>query len=64
MTNKPNFPKFVTVLVLNDGETYSNVRGCSICIVPYDQYNEVVESGGDAKDFEPVMEIGLDSIAN
>ena len=53
---------FVIVVVLNDGETFTDVAGCSICIIRRDQYEYVVDSGGDAKDFEPVVEIGLDSI--
>lgn len=53
---------FVTIVVLNDGETFTDVRGCSICVIPLEQYEKVVNSGGDAKDFEPVVEIGLDSI--
>lgn len=53
---------FVTVVVLNDGETFTDVRGCSICVIPIEQYNKVIDEGGDAKDFEPVIEIGLDSI--
>jgi hypothetical protein len=57
-------PEFVTVVVLNDGETFTNVHGCSLCVIPLEQYDSVVNSGGDAKDFEPVVEIGLDSIAN
>jgi hypothetical protein len=54
-----NRHKFVTVVVLNDGETYTDVRGCSICVVPLEQYIATVESGGDARDFEPVVEIAL-----
>jgi hypothetical protein len=53
---------FVTIVVLNDGETFTDIRGCCICVVPEEQYNSVVDSGGDAKDFEPIVEIGLDSI--
>ena len=53
---------FVTVVVLNDGETFTDVAGCSICIIPRKQYEETIENGGDARDFEPVVEIGLDSI--
>jgi hypothetical protein len=53
---------FVTIVVLNDGETFTDIRGCSICVVPEEQYNSVVDSGGDAKDFEPIVEIGLESI--
>lgn len=53
---------FVTVVVLNDGETFSDIHDCSICIVPFNQYNEVIRSGGDAKDFKPLAEIGLNNI--
>lgn len=60
----PDKEKFVTVVVLNDGETFTDVRGCSLCVIPVEQYESVVKAGGDAKDFEPIVEIGLDSIAN
>jgi hypothetical protein len=50
---------FVAIVVLNDGETFTDIQGCSICIVPRKQYDNVIESGGDARDFEPVVEIGL-----
>jgi hypothetical protein len=52
-------PKFVTVVVLNDGETFSDIEGCSICVVPLEQYEEVIAKGGDARDFVPVSETGL-----
>lgn len=51
--------KTVTVVVLNDGETYTDIDGCSICVVPLDQFVRVVQSGGDARDFEPIVEIAL-----
>jgi hypothetical protein len=54
---------FVTVVVLNDGETFSDIHNCSICIVPIEQYESVMASGGDAKDFIPVSEIGLNNIS-
>jgi len=60
-TNKSD-SDFVTIVVLNDGETFTDIAGCSICIIPRRQYDEVVATGGDAMDFEPVVEIGLDSI--
>ena len=43
----------VRVVVLNDGETFTDVSGCVILTVPYEQYVSVVESGGNAKDFSP-----------
>jgi len=54
---------FVTIVVLDDGETYSALHNCSICIVPFDQYQKVVNSGGDARDFAPIAEIGLCDIS-
>jgi len=51
--------KFVTVVVLNDGETFTDIQGCSVCVVPIEQYEEAIAHGGDARDFEPVVEIGL-----
>jgi hypothetical protein len=54
--------KFVTIVVLNDGETFTDVTGCSICIIPLEDYERVVQEGGDAKDFNPIVEISLDSV--
>jgi len=53
---------FVTIVVLNDGETFTDIRGCSICVIPLKDYEKVLDQGGDAKDFNPVVEISLDSI--
>jgi hypothetical protein len=55
-------PEFVTVVVLNDGETFTDISGCTICVIPVEQYQKAVNSGGDAKDFEPVVEIALDTL--
>jgi len=60
-TRAPN--GFVTVVVLNDGETFSDIHGCTICIVPFDQYMDVVESGCDARDFRPVAEVSLSNVS-
>jgi hypothetical protein len=60
--SKNNSNKFVTVVVLNDGQTFTDISGCSICIVPLEQYEEAIRAGGDARDFEPVVEIGLDNM--
>lgn len=59
--SKPK-PEFVTIVVLNDGETYTDVHGCSLCVIPLEQYESVAAAGGDAKDFEPVVQIGLRSL--
>jgi hypothetical protein len=60
--SKNNSKNFVTVVVLNDGQTFTDISGCSICIVPLEQYEEAIRSGGDARDFQPVVEIGLDNM--
>lgn len=54
--------KTVTILVLNDGETFTDIDGCSICIIPEDQYNDVIYSGGDASDFTPLVKLQLSDV--
>jgi len=54
--------KFVTVVVLNDGKTFTDVRGCSLCVIPFEQYRNVTDAGGDASNFTPVVEIELTDI--
>lgn len=53
---------FVTVVVLNDRETFSDIHGCCICVVPINQYNHAIANGGDAKDFIPVSEVCLSNV--
>jgi len=60
MKTKMKKNDFVTIVVLNDGETFTDVSGCSICVVPRKQYESVIEAGGNADEFEPVLAIGLD----
>lgn len=54
---------FVTVVVLNDGQTFTDIHGCTICVVPYEQYKKVVDNGGDAQDFIPVAEFSLSNVS-
>ena len=49
----------VTIVVLNDGETFTDLDGCKIMSVKEEEYYSVVNSGGDANDFIPVAEITL-----
>jgi len=63
MKNTRGVNGFVTVVVLNDGETFSDIHGCTICVVPYDQYMDVVESGYDAVEFKPIAEFSLSNVS-
>lgn len=49
----------VTIVVLNDGETFTDLAGCKIMSVKEEEYYSVVKAGGDANDFTPVAEITL-----
>ena len=60
MSNNTN--QFVTIVVLNDGETFTDISGCSVCIIPQEDYERVIAEGGDARDFSPIVEIGLDNM--
>ena len=53
----------VTVVVLNDGQTFTDIHGCTICVVPYEQYRKVVDSGGDAQDFIAVAEFSFRNVS-
>jgi len=47
-------PELVTVVVLNDGQTFTDCDGCYLCVVRADQYYQVIANGGDARDLDPV----------
>jgi hypothetical protein len=59
MTNNNTTNKFVTIVVLNDGETYTDISGCKILIVPEEEYYRISSEGGDANDFTAIAEIPL-----
>ena len=51
-----------TILVLNDGETYTDISGCEILTVNEDGM-EILDNGGDPADLQPediVMSIRLE----
>lgn len=51
--------EYVTIVVLNDGDTFTDADGCSLAVVRKDQYEQVIGNGGRASDLTPVVEIGL-----
>jgi hypothetical protein len=51
----------MTILVLNDGETWSSVEGCSICMITQAQHSRLCE-GEEPSDIDPVMEISLKEV--
>lgn len=50
--------KLTTLVVLNDGETFTGVAGCSLIVVTPEQL-EQLDNGTSPKDIQPVLEIGL-----
>lgn len=48
-----------TIIVLSDGETWNTLSGCSICVIPDDQFTLLCEGSIEVKDLLPVVEIGL-----
>lgn len=49
---------YTTLVVLNDGETYSQIAGCSLIVVD-DATLEKVANGAKVSDINPILEIGL-----
>jgi hypothetical protein len=54
----------VTIVILNDGETYTSIRGCSICVISADEADKLDAGEITCGDLNPIAEIGLDSLAN
>ncbi len=63
MKNSGSVNGFVTVVVLNDGKTFTDIHGCTICVIPYDQYITTIENGYDAGEFKPVAEFSLSNVS-
>lgn len=57
--------KNVTIVVLNDGTTFTDIAGCTIQTIDARDYYRVVEAGGDASDFKlsptTVIHLGIES---
>jgi hypothetical protein len=52
----------ITLVVLDDGATYSAVEGCALIVVTRADLERVEQMSGDASDFRPVVEIGLGEV--
>lgn len=51
------------IVVLADGETWTEATGCSICIVSDESFDELV-AGADANDVDHELEIELKTYEN
>jgi len=49
----------VSVVVLNDGETFSGLEGCCIVVLTKDQLERVSNGSEKIYDVTPILEIGL-----
>lgn len=47
------------ILVLSDGETWSEVEGASICIITEDDLERLQEGTLGGEDIRPIFEMGL-----
>lgn len=52
----------VTIVVLNDGETFTDISGCRILKVREDEFYATINSGGDARDMTPVESIDIEDL--
>jgi hypothetical protein len=58
--NKPN--PILAFVVLDDGETYSRLEGCSIVITTREEMLRMDRESGDIRDLRPLYEIGLANV--
>ena len=54
--------KYVTLCVLNDGTTYSDINGCTLILVTEEHHIEMVEGSGDLNDLSPLAIVDLSSL--
>ena len=48
-----------TIVVLGDGETWSMVEGCSVCIITDEEMQALLVGDIDPRDLAPVAELSL-----
>jgi hypothetical protein len=51
-----------TIVVLADGETWTTLDGCSICIINKKEYTELCDGYMDPPDLTPIVEIALKDV--
>ena len=51
--------KHATIVILNDGETWTIVDGCSLAVITDADLQELENGTKEAKDLRPIMEIAL-----
>lgn len=51
-------PATYTIVILNDGETWTEAAGCHICVVTAKDM-EILDMGGHIEDIDPISVIGL-----
>ena len=54
--------RYITLCVLNDNETFTDVSGCKLIVVREDHYTSVIDQGGDAGDLSPLAVMDLSSM--
>ena len=54
--------QYVTLCILNDGMTYTDVAGCKLWLVKEEHYVEMVEGSGDLNDLSPIAVVDLSSL--
>ena len=51
--------KHATIVILNDGETWTIVDGCSLAVITDADLQELENGRKEVKDLRPIMELGI-----
>jgi len=49
----------MVIIILNDGETWSTIDGCSICTITEEEFKKLCNDEITAGDLNPISEMGL-----
>lgn len=50
------------ILILGDGQTWSMMEGCSICIISDAEMQALLDGDIDTRDLEPIAEVALKDV--
>jgi len=54
--------EYKTIVILNDGDTWSTVNGCCLAVISQADLDKLEAGTIEAKDLEPIMELGIRDI--
>ena len=59
MKDQTTMDKVYAIMVLSDGDTWTTVSGCSICVINKQEFTDLCNGKIRPSDLKPLLEIGM-----